>query len=200
MSPNFRRRILIRAAKMFDLTVMCCTLFAALAVSSGSFEWPSLEYILIIRIKLMNVFLLGAYLALCAAVFSVCGFYQSHRLASWYWRVREMFLAVSLLTGALLLLREPLEIDFATTKFLLVFWPITMCSLTLPREIVRWFLHLARSRGRNLRNVIVVGEQVDAKTLADLLEQQTSLGYRVLQVIGTKEAKENDQSVSHLRA
>ena len=91
-----------RAARVVDLTLVSITFLAAFAVSSGSFTWPSLAEVLVVRIKVVNFLLFGGYLALCSAIFSTCGFYLSHRLSGWSRRVREIFLATTLITGVLL--------------------------------------------------------------------------------------------------
>jgi FlaA1/EpsC-like NDP-sugar epimerase len=177
--------------KAFDLTAICATALAALAISSGSSTWLNLGYLLVIRIKVANLLLFVGYLALCSAVFSACGLYRSHRLAPWNRRLYEILLAVTLLTGVLLVLRWPLHLTFATDEFLLWFWALTLCTLFLSREIVRLLLHLARIRGRNLRNVIIVGEGSDATALANRVRQEASLGYRVVRIIDARGITEN---------
>jgi FlaA1/EpsC-like NDP-sugar epimerase len=190
MSPDLRYHVMLMV-KAFDLTAICATALAALAISSGSSTWLNLGYLLVIRIKVANLLLFVGYLALCSAVFSACGLYRSHRLAPWHRRLYEILLAVTLLTGVLLVLRWPLHLTFAKAEFLLWFWPLTFCTLFLSREIVRLLLHLARLRGRNLHNVIIVGEGSDATALANRVRQEASLGYRVLRIIDAKEIAEN---------
>jgi FlaA1/EpsC-like NDP-sugar epimerase len=179
--------------KAFDLVAVCATALAALAISSGSSTWLNFGHLLVIRIKVANLLLFVGYLALCSAVFSACGLYRSHRLSPWNRRLYEILLAVSLLTGVFLVLRWPLHLTFATGEFLLWFWALTLCTLFLSREIVRLLLHLARLRGRNLRNVIIVGEGSNATALADRVRQDASLGYHILQIIDARDTTENDR-------
>jgi FlaA1/EpsC-like NDP-sugar epimerase len=186
MSPGLRHNVMLMV-KVFDLAAVCATALAALTISSGSSTWLNLGYLLVIRIKVANLLLFVGYLVLCSAAFSVCGFYRSHRLSPWNRRLYEILLAVTLLTGILLVLRWPLHLMFATDEFLLWFWALTLCTLFLSREIVRLLLHLARLRGRNLRNVIIVGEGSNATALANRVGQEASLGYRVLRIIDAKE-------------
>jgi FlaA1/EpsC-like NDP-sugar epimerase len=186
MSPGFRHVALQRAARIVDLTLVSITFFAAFAVSSGSFTWPSLAEVLVVRIKVVNFLLFGGYLAFCSAIFSSCGFYLSHRLSRWSRQLREIFLATTLITGVLLVL--PLQMALATKEFLILFWLLTFVVLVLVRGIGHPILYLARSHGRNLRNIVIVGEGKDATALADRIEQETTLGYRVVRVIDAKEA------------
>ena len=176
--------------KLFDLVLTSLTFFAALSLTSSSLTWPSLAQVLVIRIKVANLFLFVGYIALCSAVFLACGFYRSHRLSRWTQRCAEIFLAVSVVTLVLWLLRSPLALEFTTNAFLLSFWLLTVGALMLSHELARQFLYLARLRGRNLRNVIIVGEGSSAAALSRRIRQESSLGYRVLRVIDVGEMGE----------
>jgi FlaA1/EpsC-like NDP-sugar epimerase len=175
-----------RAARLFDVSVVSLMFLAALAISSGSFTWPSFAHVLFLRIKLINIFIFGGYLAFCSAVFSICGFYVTHRLGAWSRRIREIVLATILITGILLVL--PLRMEFATTLFFVTYWLLLITALMLARLIGQQMLYYARSRGRNLRNIVIVGEETEAKALADRIEKEATLGYRVVRVINAKEA------------
>jgi FlaA1/EpsC-like NDP-sugar epimerase len=185
MSPNFRRLILQRAARSFDLVLVTITFLAAFAVSSHAFTYPSFENILVVRIKIVNILVFGGYIAVCSIIFSSCGFYLSHRLSHWNRQVREIFVATTVLTGVLFVL--PFKIDFATNEFLLLFWLLTFLGLVASRMVLQRLLRYARSHGRNLRNIVVVGESAEVAALAERIEKEPTLGYRVLCVINAKE-------------
>ena len=158
MSRNSRRIVLRKAARGFDLVVVTTMSFTAFVVAAGAFTWPSLAYVLALRIALVNIFLFAGYLALCSLIFSSCGFYRSHRLSRRSRWVKEIFVAVTLITGMLLVLRAPFYLSFATNTFLVVFWFLLFGSLALCREVAQRVLCYARSRGRNLRGLVIVGE------------------------------------------
>ncbi len=203
MSHNFRRRTLISVAKVADLAIVCLTFLVSLAMSASSFTtwsnaWSSFTYVLLIRVKVANVFLFCGYLILCAIIFASCGLYRSHRLSRQTRRSVEVFIAATLLVGVLFLLRWPLTLHFATNQFLLLFWLLTFCSLMLSWFIGQWVLRFARLHGRNLRNVIVVGEGVSATELAERVTKDPSLGYQVCRVIAIGEIQKNDQNLAAL--
>jgi FlaA1/EpsC-like NDP-sugar epimerase len=185
LSPGFPRAALQRAARLVDLTLVSITFLAAFVVSSGSFTWPTLAEVLVVRIKVINFLLFGAYLGLCSAIFSNCGFYLSHRLSGWSRRVREIFLATTLITGVLLI--WSVRMVLATTEFLILFWLFTSSVLVLGRAAGHSVLYFARSRGRNLRNIVIVGEGQNATALAERIKKETTLGYRVVRVINAEE-------------
>jgi FlaA1/EpsC-like NDP-sugar epimerase len=109
-------------------------------------------------------------------------------------------LAVTLSTGVLLVLGWPLDLSFATKGFLLVFWLLCFSSLILSHELARQLLHLARLHGRNLRRVVIVGEEDNAMALANLITHHAGLGYHVVQVIDARETAKNDQITSDIPA
>jgi FlaA1/EpsC-like NDP-sugar epimerase len=78
--------------------------------------------------------------------------------------------------------------NFATKYFFLAFWLLTFTGLFLSRVISQQLLYFARSRGRNLRNIVIVGEGKDASALADRIARENTLGYRVVRVIKAEEA------------
>jgi FlaA1/EpsC-like NDP-sugar epimerase len=185
MSSKFWLIVLLRAARLFDLAAVSLTFLAAFAIASGSFTWPSFAEVLLLRIKIINIFVFGGYLTLCSLIFSSCGFYLSHRMSHWSRRVRETLLATTLITGILLVL--PLEMQFATASFFIAFWFLTFTVLIMARLIEQHLLYYARSHGRNLRSIVIVGEGSEATALADRMEKEPALGYRVVRIIDAKE-------------
>jgi FlaA1/EpsC-like NDP-sugar epimerase len=193
MSPHFRRNLLMKLIRDLDLAAVCITFLAALALSSGSLTWPSFVAVLAIRIKVANLLLFMGYIALCSAVFSACGLYRSHRLSSGRRRLYEMFCVAMWLTGVLLVLKWAFNLTFVTSAFLLWFWLLTWCTLWLLHELALQLLQLARVRGRNLRNVVIVGEGTEITDLANRIRQEASLGYCVLRTIDAGELVRNEQ-------
>ena len=189
MSSKFRRLMLTRAARLFDLVAVCLTFLTAFVTTSGAFTWDSVAEVLAMRIKLSNLLIFAMFVGFWSIVFAACGFYISHRLSHWSRQVREVLLAVSLIVGLLLISKVPLDFQFATDRFLFVFWSLSIAILILPRFVGRKLLDYARSNGRNLRRVVLVGEGPGVRTLADQLEREATLGYRVVRIIEPREVQ-----------
>jgi FlaA1/EpsC-like NDP-sugar epimerase len=186
MPLDFRLRASITLSRVFDLGFVSGCFLISMAISSSSLTWPGLAEVLVIRIKVVNFVVFVGYLGLCSGVFSACGLYRSHRLSQVTQRLSEICLAVTFITGALLVLKPIFELTFATPGFLLLFWALSFCTLTLSHELALWLLHRARLHGRNLRHVIIVGEGAHATALADRVSQEGSLGYHVLRIIDAR--------------
>jgi FlaA1/EpsC-like NDP-sugar epimerase len=183
MSPEVRRVALLRLAKLFDLTAVSLTFVIALAIGSGAASWPTLANVFAMRIEISNILIFGVYIAVCASIFSACGLYRSHRFSSSIRRAREVLLAVSLISVIIFILRVPLALSFASNKFLLIFWLLLLVFLVSAHELAQQLLFYARSRGQNLRNIVIVGERREATDLAARLENDSNFGYRVLDII-----------------
>ena len=195
MSNRIRRLALQRLARLFDLAAVSFLFLVVLAIDTGAATWPNLANVFAMRITVGNVVIFAVYLALCSAIFSGCGLYRSHRLSRVSRRAREVLMAATLITAIFLLLRGPLDLSFAKDRFLVVFWLLTFTSLLLSHEAAFRLLHYARSHGRNLRNIVIVGESQEATALAERLEKDSNFGYRVLDIIapgGSPEMAESE--------
>jgi FlaA1/EpsC-like NDP-sugar epimerase len=135
------------------------------------------------RIAVGNAVIFAVYLGLCSVIFTSCGIYRSQRLSRLSRRAREILLAVTLISLIFLLLRGPLDLSFASNRFLIIFWLLSFAALMLSHETALGLLHFARARGRNLRNIVIVGELREAAALAERIEKESTFGYRVLQII-----------------
>jgi len=187
MSPNVQRVIFLRTAKLFDLAFVGLSFLAALAIASGSYTLLSFADFLALRIQIFNLLFLVAYVVGCAVTFTTCGLYVSHRLSNWPRRVREIAAAVTFITGVLFVSRSPFQFDFATNRFLFLFWLFSLVVLLLVRVFGQQLLRSMRLRGRNLRSIVIIGEGSDAAALADRIEKEPTLGYRVVQIIDARE-------------
>jgi FlaA1/EpsC-like NDP-sugar epimerase len=112
-------------------------------------------------------------------------------LSHWMQRLYEMALAATLVMVAFLVLKQLFHISFAIKVFLPLFWGFTLCALLLSHELGLRLLQVARVRGRNVRNVVIVGEGPDGMVLADRLGQEATLGYRILRIIDAREIEGN---------
>jgi exopolysaccharide biosynthesis polyprenyl glycosylphosphotransferase len=109
--------------------------------------------------------------------------------------MREILIAVTLVTGVLLICRWPFDFSFASNRFLILFWLLTFASLALARVIGHQLLYFVRARGRNLRNIVVIGEGLEAAAVGDRIEQDSSLGYRLARIVDVELFKAPEISV-----
>jgi exopolysaccharide biosynthesis polyprenyl glycosylphosphotransferase len=195
MRSKFHHQVLQRLARLFDITVVGAAFLLAFALAANPYSWLQLTEILTVRVQLFNVVFVGIYTVICSAIFANCGFYVSERLPQWHRQVRDIFVAVTILTAILLAFRWPFEFTFASDRFLVMFWCFTVSGLALARLAGLQLLYALRSRGRNCRSVVVVGRGSDAIALGNRIDRERAWGYRLLGIIDAEESKTEKVSV-----
>jgi exopolysaccharide biosynthesis polyprenyl glycosylphosphotransferase len=121
---------------------------------------------------------LGIALPVYNASLSILGAYRSMRLHVWYTILRTTIFSaavVFLSMGAFLFL---LKIDLSRS-FVAIFCVVSAAALFLERFVVLMILRFFRVRGKNFRNILVVGTGVQARKLFFEIQSQPELGIRV---------------------
>jgi exopolysaccharide biosynthesis polyprenyl glycosylphosphotransferase len=176
-----KRKFLLGILQLFypGLMVLCFGLATALLVSQGR-EGSSLSAFLAIRVKLANFVVLIAVLLAWHLIFSLCGFYQSKRLSTLAPIIVDALKATTLAAIALIVMAKVFRISMVTVTFVAVFWLLTSSVIVIARVAVRYVLGKIRLRGRNLRNVLILGSNSRAVEFARRIESKPELGYRIL--------------------
>ena len=195
MTP-FRRRLLLRFLELFDLGVICISFgLATFAVyyETHAFSW--LQF-LEMRAKVHNfafflLFLVGGHIA-----FSAFGLYHSRRLSTMGSDVRDILKAAALGSLALWISALAFQFSLFNPLFVAVFFGVTSFLMIASRMTLRFALGTIRRRGRNLRDVLIVGTHPRAVGYAKHLEQRPDFGYRILgfaddEWVGTGEFRQN---------
>jgi len=178
MTP-LRRRLLLNLAKLFDLEVTTCCFVLALLFAAVEAPTVSIAQFLAMRIKVQNFVLFAGFLFAWHVVFLAFGLYQSRRLATRSAEALDVLKATTTASVGLFLAATVFHIYLITPRFVVVFWSSTSMVLTISRAVGRYMLRKLRRRGRNLRQVLVVGTNPRALRLARRLESHLELGYRI---------------------
>ncbi len=175
-----RRRLLLTALKIIDLLMMAgIFLLAAVPVWRGGDEISFAEF-LSMRIKVENFLLFFCLLGIWHILFVSMGVYQSQRLASKEEEFRCVFRATSAGTICLGLLAILFRVRMVTPTYVLAFWVLTTSTVMASRLAMRYFLETIRRRGRNLRNVLIVGTNARAINFARKIASRSESGYRIM--------------------
>jgi exopolysaccharide biosynthesis polyprenyl glycosylphosphotransferase len=180
MTSAQRRRILVDALKLFDLGVMIVAFALATVPASGVGRTISAAEFFSMRVKLGNLIIFLGLLLFWHLLFSAFGLYGSHRLSS---RISESFdivKATALSAGVVLVAASLFHIRMVSLRYLALFFAFSTGLLVVSRLILRFLLVQTRLRGRNLRNVLIVGTSKRAIDFADRLESNAELGYSVI--------------------
>jgi exopolysaccharide biosynthesis polyprenyl glycosylphosphotransferase len=179
MNP-VRRRLLDLLFNVVDLAVMVTSfVLAAETLVSGS-QWNSLLHFFELRLSVSNLLLFIVWMAAWYVIFTAFGLYRTHRLSTARAEIFDVIKATSFATTAILAFASILDIDLVTYRFLVVFWVLSTAITVLARLILRAILERFRVRGRNLRNLLIVGTNARALRFAEAVENKPTLGYQVM--------------------
>jgi exopolysaccharide biosynthesis polyprenyl glycosylphosphotransferase len=180
VSASYRQALSL-SYKATDLVVMVGSFVLAVVLVVLGSSWQTLPRLLTVRLKPGNLMLFLLLMAAWYLIFAAFGLYRSRRLAS----VREETLDVVKATsvGSMVVLGVDtlvVDIDLVTSPFLVAFWGLSAGLTSLARLSLRLVLEWFRLRGRNLRNLVIVGTNPRALRFADLVENKPTLGYQIL--------------------
>lgn len=179
------RRILLALLKVFDLALAILSYGLATFLIAHANKRVSFEQFLSMRIKLFNFAIMAVTVYLWHFIFVVCGLYESKRLSTRREEAVGELKATTLSTMCLLLVSASFSIRMMTPAFLALFWTIFSCGMLLSRVLLRRFLTALRLRGRNLRNILILGSNPRAMDFARRIEQKAEWGYRNLGFVDT---------------
>ncbi len=176
---HFRRRVLLNSMKLFDLVaVMFAFGLAAVVVSEEA--TVSLAEFFAMRVKIQNFVVFTILLLVWHQIFVLFGMYASRRLAGRWDETKDVLKATTLGTFVILFARVLIRIDLVTPEFLAVFFVAAFGITSGGRLLMRAALRNARLRGRNLRDMLIVGTNPRAVQFACKMRDNQFLGYRVI--------------------
>jgi exopolysaccharide biosynthesis polyprenyl glycosylphosphotransferase len=178
LNPN-RRLFAKNAAKIFDLLVLSISYGFTTALLYSDLRSTSLTQYLAYRVKIVNLFHFGLFLSAWLVIFTFCDLYVSKRLATLFSEIVEVFKATTLSAGFLLVTARFFHLRTITPQFVAIFWATTTLLLILSRVVVRLFLRMLRSRGQNMRVMVIFGTNRRAIEFAKRIQTRPELGYQI---------------------
>lgn len=167
--------------KVFNLGLLVGALGIAtvLQLRLQGTELP-LSAFLSVRVKLINVGILCGILLGWHSIFSLCGQYQSQRLAHRRAVIANATRAATFACVFLAVVGIVFRISVITPQFLFIFWICASSLVAGSRVLIRGCLEIVRARGRNLRYILILGTNRRAIEFARRLGATPEWGYRVL--------------------
>jgi exopolysaccharide biosynthesis polyprenyl glycosylphosphotransferase len=171
--------LLLNAFRLFDLGLMILAfMLAALSVLHQNRTVTITEFFSM-RVKIQNFAIFALLVFAWHLIFSLSGLYVSRRFYNRRGEVIDVIKATSLGTFVILLGAIVFHITLVTAVFLALFWLVSTCTTVVSRILLRVFLAALRKRGRNLRNIVIVGTNGRALDFARNLISLPELGYRI---------------------
>ena len=179
MQP-LRRRLLLDAFRVADLCVMTAAFGLALIVSAGAASPNNPAAFLAVRIKLSNALLFMGFALLWHVIFRAQGLYRSRRiglLVSEWWDIAKAVALGTLILAGLAVVLRLVAVD---RRFLAVLFVAGLVGTVLTRSALRLVLGEVRRKGRNLRNLVIVGCGPRGARLGAEIWKRPELGYLLL--------------------
>jgi len=177
---SLKRRLLLDAFRVADALVMGAAFAMALLVTAEQASPHNPAEFLSVRVKVSNALLFLGFVLAWHLIFRLRGLYRSRRIGlmvSEWWNVaKAVALGTLLLSGLALLLR----LQAVDRSFLLVFFLVSLVGTILTRSLLRMVLGEVRRRGRNLRNLVIVGCGPRGARLGTKIWKRPELGYLLL--------------------
>ena len=175
------RQTLISAYRSFDiLTAVFSFALAGWVTHSIQNGDLSIYAYLDMRMKAQNVGLFLLFIYLWQFIFLESALYRSRRLSTRREEVYDLLKATSKGTLLLCIASLAFNITMITPLFILLFWASTSLICLSGRLFLRRLLEWLRLRGRNIRNMLIVGTNERAVRLCRNIESRPELGYRLL--------------------
>jgi exopolysaccharide biosynthesis polyprenyl glycosylphosphotransferase len=176
-----KRRVYLAMLKVFNLGLMVVALgvITVLQVHQQGGDLP-LSAFLSVRVKLINVVIFCGILLGWHTIFSLCGQYQSQRLARRRSVIANATRATTFASLFLGVVAIVFRIDMISPPFFFLFWIFASVLVAGSRVLIRSCLETVRVRGRNLRFILILGTNRRAIEFARRLDATPEWGYRVL--------------------
>jgi len=176
---HFRRQVLLDSMKLFDLAAMMFA-FGLAAVVVSQKATVSLAEFFAMRVKIQNFMVFAVLLLIWHQIFVIFGMYTSRRLASRWDETVDIVKATTLGTLLLFFSHLVVHIVLLSPEFLMLFWLAATGTIASGRLSMRIVLRNARLRGRNLRDMLIVGTNPRAVQFARKMRDNQFYGYRVI--------------------
>ena len=176
-----RRRYLLNALKILDLSILLGAFGLATVVAyyqvGKTFSFAEFIHM---RVEVHNLFILSGLAGLWHLCLRFFGNYRSRRLSSRRSEILDLVKAASVGTTIVLVVSVLFRFRIATPAFLAAFWLASSGLLVGGRLALRYALGSVRRRGRNLRNLLIVGTNARTFAFARQIDARPDLGYQLV--------------------
>jgi exopolysaccharide biosynthesis polyprenyl glycosylphosphotransferase len=166
--------------------------FGTAFVVSGQYTQPhSFNEFLAVRVKLVNFVFAGGFALFWHFLLRAFGLYRSRRiglLATEWWDITKAVSVGTLILSGLALV---LDLYAVNRVFLVSFFVFALVGTIVERTLLRSFLKEVRGKGRNLRNLVIVGCGPRGAEFGREVRRRPELGYLLLGYIDEISPPEN---------
>lgn len=176
-----RRQILTKAFQLFDVSLVVFAFLTASVISLHQRDANfTLNRLLRMQVSVYNLLAFGLMLLSWHLVFEALHLHGSKRLSRRWREILDVIRATTLGTIVIASFLFLLHASLLTPTFVVALWFLTTALTLVSRLSLRKALSTLRSRGRNSRNMIIVGANKRAVEFARKIQASPELGYRII--------------------
>ena len=195
------RRTLTKFTRGFDMLVLVASFGVAALPVARAQGLMSFDEFLSLRIKVQNFVVFFLLLWIWNGIFLMLGLYNSKRLAGRKAEALDLIKATSLSAVVLGVASLLIGFHMVNATFVAVFWACSTGVIVSSRLAIRTYQRRLRKRGRNLRNMLIVGTNRRAIEFAEGIQSKPELGYRIIgfsddEWAGSEDLRKNGWSVA----
>jgi exopolysaccharide biosynthesis polyprenyl glycosylphosphotransferase len=186
-----KRQALIKFFELSDLALVACSFLIVDLLQYRQQQVLSITDYFSARIQVRSFALFLVLLLAWHIVFTSFGLYRSRRLSQIRSEILDVLKATTFGSVLLLIPLWLLAIGQFSPLFLVAFWLTISLTTVVSRVTLRHFLKEIRLRGRNLRHLLVVGTNRQARDFVRRVERKPALGYIIVGFVdeGTQEGE-----------
>jgi exopolysaccharide biosynthesis polyprenyl glycosylphosphotransferase len=177
---NEKRRLTMTFLKLLDLTTVAFAFVMTTVLMVNTEQGVSLTRFLSLRTRVVNFVIVVLALVVCHVVFTLCGLYRSRRLSTLHTELFDVLKAMAINTACLVALSFLFSIQMITIRFLAIFWLVGTVLMSASHLALRTIAAQLRSRGKDLRHLLVLGTNPRAIEFARRIKANPDRGYRLL--------------------
>ena len=176
----YRRILLVVLYKLSDIVILFCSLTLAVGISDYLNKSSIPTNLFSVRITVKDFIFIIFAAVIWHYTFRFIGLYKTRRLGRRFEEFMDILKATSMGTVFISFIASLFYTELINSCFVFAFW-ISGTTFTLTTRIsMRLILHIMRAKGRNLRNMVVVGTNEKARRFVKKIRERKDIGYNII--------------------
>jgi len=171
------QQLLISMQKVIDVVIMFLAIILAFCIRFYNYAEEHLGLEVYITYA---CFVTPIYIWLC----KLCKLYEPYRTRKWYYEFARISEATIIITVISLTIAWILKTVHLSRLMIILFMVINIVLMSIVRFILRFCLRTIRSRGYNIKYILLIGEDRVLKKITDIMKHKVQYGYAVTKYRG----------------
>ena len=177
---SFRRNILLALYKLSDIVILFCSLTLAVGVSDYLNKSLSPTNLFSARITVKDFIFIIFAAVIWHYTFQFIGLYKTRRFGRRFEECMDILKATSMGTFFISFIASLFYTGLINSCFVFAFWISGTTFTITTRMSMRLVLYIMRAKGRNLRNMVVVGTNERARRFVEKIRERKDIGYNII--------------------